>query len=380
MKFSQIPGLHDTSRLLVDAIGSDHLAHAQLFAGAEGSLALPLALATAAYIHCEQRGDDSCGVCPACVKSMKYIHPDTYFVVPLIKTDKDVDDDQRNSTLKQWRSFLLESPFGVPNDWAMVASAGEDKKNLIIPRSESRHIVRTLALKPFESRYKVMILWQPELLHDSAANGILKILEEPPPQTYFILVSYAADQLLPTILSRTQILPVPLLDDAVIAEYLKTHHRIDETAAERLALLADGSLAQAIRLSEGDDEDHFDEFIPWIEACANGDVGTLVAMAENFHGLDKVRQRNRLSFAMSMMRETLLELYQAHDIQRAQPAHLEFVQRFAPLANLNVVQAAYDLINDGLLHLERNGSAKMIYLDLSLGITGALRQGRTATV
>ncbi|HEX7016560.1 MAG TPA: DNA polymerase III subunit delta [Cyclobacteriaceae bacterium] len=380
MKFSDIPGLHDTSRLLVNAIRNDHLAHAQLFAGAEGSLALPLALATAAYIHCEQRGEDACGVCPACVKSMKYIHPDTYFVVPLIKTDKEVDDDQRNTTLKQWRSFLAESPFGVPNDWAMVVSSGEDKKNLIIPTSEGRHIVRTLALKPFESRYKVMILWQPELLHVSAANSILKILEEPPPQTFFILVSYAADQLLPTILSRTQILPVPLLDDAVIVEYLKTQCQIDNAAAERLALLADGKLAQALRLSEGDDEDPFDEFIPWIEACANGDIGTLVSLAEAFHGLDKVAQRNRLTFAMSMMRETMLELYQAHDIQRARPAHLEFVRRFAPLASLNVVQSAYNLINDGLLHLERNGSAKMIYLDLSLGISSALRQDRAATV
>src|SRR5690606_6757744 len=237
----------------------------------------------------------ACGVCPACVKSLKYIHPDTYFVVPLIKTEKEVDDDQRNTILKQWRSFLVESPFGVPNDWAMVVSAGEDKKSLIIPKSESRHIVKTLALKPFESRYKVMILWQPELLHDSAANGILKILEEPPPRTYFILVSYAADQLLPTILSRTQILPVPLLDDAVIVDYLKAHHNVDDAAAKRLALLADGNLAQAIRLSEGDDEDHFDEFISWIEACANGDVATLVLAAEAFHGLDKVRQRNRLS-------------------------------------------------------------------------------------
>lgn len=379
MKFSRIPGLRDTSRLLVDAIRSDHMAHAQLFAGAEGSLSLPLALASATFIHCEQRGEDACGVCPACVKSMKYIHPDTYFIVPLIKTDRDVDDDQRNSTLKQWRSFLLESPFGVPNDWAMAVSAGEDKKNLLIPRSESRHIVKTLALRPFESRYKVMIIWQPELLHDTAANGILKILEEPPPQTYFILVSYATDQLLPTILSRTQILPVPLLDDKVIADYLATHHQVDPVAAERLALLADGSLAQAIRLSEGDDEDHFDEFVSWIEACANRDFGTLVAMAEGFHGLDKVAQRNRLSFAMNMMRETLLELYGAHDIQRAQSAHLEFVGRFAPLASLQVVQGAYDLINEGLLHMERNGSAKMIYLDLSLGIARALRQGRTAT-
>jgi DNA polymerase-3 subunit delta' len=380
MRFSQIPGLHDTSRLLVNAIRNDHLAHAQLFAGPEGSLALPLALATATYIHCEQRGDDACGVCPACIRSMKYIHPDTHFVVPLIKPEKDVDDDLRNTTLKQWRSFLLESPFGVPNDWAITVSAGEDKKNLIIPTSEGRHIVKTLSLKPFESRYKVMILWQPELLHDFAANGILKILEEPPPNTYFILVSYAADQLLPTILSRTQILPVPLLEDAAISDYLKTHHHLEDATAERLALLADGNLAQAIRLNEGDDEDPFEEFVPWIEACANGDVGTLVSMAEAFHGLDRVRQRNRLTFAMSMMRETLLELYQAHGIQRARPAHLEFVRRFAPLVSLNVVQTAYSLINDGLLHLERNGSAKMIYLDLSLGITSALRQGHTAIV
>jgi DNA polymerase-3 subunit delta' len=192
MKFSTIPGLKETKSLLIQSAVNHHMAHAQLFVGPEGALSLPLVIAFATYIHCQDRGaDDACGTCPACAKSLKLVHPDTHFVFPLsnIKGDKD-DERFRAEMMKSWRSFLLEQPFGNLSDWTTYYG-GEDKQ-AIISREESREIVKTLSLKPFESQYKIMIIWLPELMHPSAANGILKILEEPSANTLFFLITGAA--------------------------------------------------------------------------------------------------------------------------------------------------------------------------------------------
>jgi DNA polymerase III subunit delta' len=371
MNFSKIPGLSETKNLIVEAVRENRLAHAQLFAGAEGALNLPLALASATYLHCEDRGEDACGKCPACSKSMKYIHPDTHFVFPLsnIKADKD-EDRFRAEIMKSWRSFLLETPYGTLDDWTNYY--GGENKLAIISREESREIIKSLSLKPFESRYKVMIIWQPELMHPSAANGILKILEEPPQHTYFILVTNAADKLLPTIVSRTQILPVPLLSDEDLSFYISESRNIDINAARRIAHLADGMLSMALRLSEGEENDNSKRFAEWMRACFKRNYGTLAGMADEYHSLDKLNQRNLLAYSMNMMRESLLDLAGASEIHRTQEEELQFVQDFGKVLDLKKIEKAYTLMNDAGYHLERNGSAKMIFLDLSLKLAEAI--------
>jgi DNA polymerase III subunit delta' len=228
VKFADIPGLVDIKARLVDSVKQNHIAHAQLFLGKVGALNLPLALAYATYLHCENRGEkDSCGTCSACSKNLKYIHPDTSFVFPFRSITKSEDADQvKAETLKQWRGFLLNQPFDDLSGWINTYE-GEDKPASISVET-SREIIRTLSLKPFESKYKVMLIWQPELMHQSAANGILKILEEPPPNTFFLLVSNAAERLLPTVLSRTQLVQVPLSTDAEIDTFLNDTHKIPE--------------------------------------------------------------------------------------------------------------------------------------------------------
>ena len=380
MKFSQIPGQSQPIGILIDAIRDNHLAHAQLFAGAEGALSLPLALACATYIHCEDRGEDACGQCAACSKSLKYVHPDTHFVFPVSKLSKDEKDEDRfkAEVLKSWRSFLLEAPYGTPDDWTNYY--GGENKNALISKSESREIIKSLALKPFESPFKVMIIWQPELMHPSAANGILKILEEPPPHTYFILVTNAADQLLPTILSRTQILSVPLLQDDEIAAWLSTHRSIAAETASKIALLADGKLAEAIRIGDGEEEDHSQKFIDWIYACYEHKYGVLVNMAEEFQELDKISQRNRLAYCLNMIRETLLELFHAGNIRRSKPEQRDFVNRFAEKMDVRKIEKAYGFLNDACYHLERNGSAKMTFLDLSIKVAETITPRQMTSV
>ena len=162
MTFSSIPGLDEVKKQLTGSVQSNHIAHALLFAGKPGALSLPLALAFANYLHCQNKnGNDACGTCAACSKSLKYIHPDTHFIFPLgnIKGDKD-EERFRSEILKTWRSFLIEQPFGGLGNW--IGFYGGEDKQALIAREESREIVRALSLKPFESPNKVMIIWLPE--------------------------------------------------------------------------------------------------------------------------------------------------------------------------------------------------------------------------
>lgn len=373
MKFADIPGLTEVKKMLTEAVRKNHSAHAQLFVAGAGALNLPLALAYATFLHCEQKGEeDSCGTCAACLKNAKYIHPDTHFVFPLSNVKGEKDEERLKSEItKSWRAFLLEQPYGNLDDWCQHYG-GEDKV-AIISKDESREIVKTLSLKPFESRNKVMIIWQPESMHPAAANGILKILEEPSPNTYFILVTNAADKLLPTIISRTQIITVPLLTDDELETYLKQKHEVEDAAARKIVQLADGNMNLALKLIGQEQDNSTAFFTEWMRACFTNKYGMLVAMAEDYHALDKVSQRNMIAYSINMMRETLLHSSGAEEINRTRGEEREFVQKFSKVLDIDKIERSFNLLNDAGYHLERNGSAKMIFLDLSLKIAKAFR-------
>ncbi|MBT1704806.1 ATP-binding protein [Chryseosolibacter indicus] len=372
MKFSDIPGLQDCKKVLTDAVTNHHAAHAQLFVGAEGALNLPLALAYATYLHCENRTDeDACGTCAACSKNAKFVHPDTHFVFPLSNVKGDKDEERfKADILKLWRSFLLEQPFGNLDDWTNHYG-GEDKQALI-SREESREIIKTLSLKPFESKNKIMIIWQPELMHPSAANGILKILEEPPPHTFFILVTNAADKLLPTIISRTQIVTIPLLSDDELKNYLTETKSLQPSRVDKIAQLADGNINLALKLIDNEEDNNAQRFTEWMRACYKRNYAGLVTMAEDYHGLDKLSQKNLITYSINMMRETLLYSTGVDSMNRTRGDELKFVQDFSKVMNLDKVEQSFKLMNEATYHLERNGSAKMIFLDLSLKISKTL--------
>jgi DNA polymerase-3 subunit delta' len=368
MKFSSIPGLTDVKKLLVDAAKNNHTAHAQLFVGTEGALNLPLALAYATYLHCQNKGDDACGTCPACSKNAKFIHPDTHFVFPLSNVKGDKDEDRfKADILKSWRAFLLEQPFGNLDDWTNYYG-GEDKQALI-SREESREIIKTLSLKPFESPHKVMIIWRPELMHSSAANGILKILEEPPPHTYFILVTNSADRLLSTIISRTQIVTVPLLTDEELETQLTTQFGVEAIRARKISQLADGNINFALKLIDNEEDNNTPFFIDWMRNCYRKSYMSMVTLADDYHGFDKLNQKNLMTYGINMMRETLLNISGATSINRTRGDEFKFVQDFSKVLSVSKIEKSVKLMNDATYHLERNGSAKMIFLDLSLKIS-----------
>ncbi|NJN41757.1 MAG: DNA polymerase III subunit delta [Flammeovirgaceae bacterium] len=371
MRYQDIPGLSHVKNHLVKSVQSGKVHHAQLFSGKEGALNLQLALAYAMYLHCENRTQDACGTCPACLKSVKHVHPDTHFVFPVsnIKNEKDAEKFKAE-ILKQWRSFLLEEPIGNFDDWTNYY--GGENKQAIISKESSRDIIRNLALRPFESLFKVMIIWKPESMHASASNGILKILEEPANNTVFILVSNAADQLLPTILSRTQQIKVPLLSDDELEEELTKRTECDSSKISKIVQQAEGNLNLALRLTDSAENGYEETFTNWMRTCYERKYGELVQLAEEFHGYDKLDQKNFLNYSLNSLREVILELADAGQIHRSRDQELKFVQDFSKIMSIPKVDKATRLVNDAGYYLERNGSAKMIFLDLSLQLSNII--------
>ena len=368
MRFADIPGSVFIKEKLIQSISRGKVPHAQLFLGKEGTLNLPMALAYATYLHCENKGEtDACGTCSACNKSLKYIHPDTNFVFPVGNLKGDKPQDQfKAEMLKYWRTFLLEQPFGGLSDW--INFHGGKDKQVNISRDEGREIIKALSLKSFESPYKVMIIWQPEYMHPSAASGILKILEEPPANTIFILVTNDKGKLLPTIVSRTQVLQIPMLSDEDLGKYLAATQKLDEPRLRKIIQLACGNLNLALALIDTEEDHNQELFADWMRACIKKDYAKLVGLSEDFHELPKLRQRDLLQYSLTMMRESMLQIAGATQINRAKGGELKLIHDFSKVLNIPKIEKSAQLIGDSEFFLERNGSAKMIFLDLSLQI------------
>ncbi len=394
MQFTDIHGLEEIKKSLIQAANADHVAHAQLFVGPEGSANLAMALAFATYLNSESRkSDGSCGTDPATEKMRKYIHPDLHFVFPVSATKnisgKEVVSD---SYIKEWRTFITENPYGSVADWS--ACFGGENKQLNISKEESRNIIRKLSLKAFEGSYKIVLLWMPEYLHPAAANGILKILEEPPAKTIFLLVAHDIEKLLPTIVSRTQIVDVRAFSDAEIVQILTDREGRGRVTEEQyvqfrqVATLADGNLNQALRLLGEVEEDSHQLFRQWMRLCYVRDYTKLVNLTEDFQKIGKEAQKSLLHYGLSMLRETLVmqtvnALQETHvediipvekALIRLQGDELSFVANFSKVVNFEKIEKMSQLLNEGYYHLERNANPKILFLDISLKIAHMVRK------
>ena len=298
-------------------------------------------------------------------KKLRFEYSATHFVFPLSNVKGDKDEDRfKADIMKSWRTFLGEQPFGSLGDWTTYY--GGDDKQAIISKDESREIVKALSLKPFESPFKVMIIWQPEYMHPSAANGILKIVEEPPPNTFFILVSNNPERLLTTILSRTQHVMVPMLSDEDLEALLTKQPGLEAKKRGIIVAEAEGNVRLALALVESDEEDHHELMAHWMRTCFKKDYATMIALSEEYHAFDKLQQQTLLQYTLTMMREALLAMSGADSILRTRNGEQKFVQDFSKVMNVAKIEKTNQLITEASYHLERNGSAKMIFLDLSL--------------
>ena len=373
MQFSQIPGHQETKQLLLNSVRNNHVAHAQLFLGQEGSANLALALAYAAFINCEDKQpDDSCGTCSSCTKINKLVHPDFNFVMPVTATKYITGKDVLSQNyLTSWREFVKASPYQGLNEWMQYIGAENKQGN--ISKEESRQLVKLVSLKAFEGDYKIVLIWLPELMHPFAANALLKLLEEPPAKTLFLLVSQSSEKLLATITSRTQIVQVRAFTEQEVAEWVQQNYNTDQIAAYQIAQLAEGSLNAASKLTSEISSDYFTFFQDWMRHCYGYKFSEVVDMSEDFQKLGRENQKNFLLYALNLFRKVMLFGVDANLITYLPPNELEFVQKFSKLiTQANAGQLA-DELNQAHYHIERNANPKMVFVDSSIQIAGFLR-------
>jgi DNA polymerase-3 subunit delta' len=368
MQFAEIPGLSDMKQSLLSSHANNHIAHAQMFSSNEGGGGLPMALAFTTFLLCENKQEkDACGVCANCHKMTRLVHPDVHFFYPKISSPKKSEyDKQVSDSLKIWRDFVSETPYGNLDNW--INKVGLENKQVSISKEDSRRIIKTVSMKSFEGGFKIIIIWYPELMHPTAANGILKILEEPPNQTLYLLVSFDYERLLTTIKSRTQLFVIPPFEEQEIQQYLKNKLQLTTEVANTTSKRANGSIGLAIEEANTQYELSYTDFREWMLLCLRRDYTNLVARSEDFAKKSKPLQRQELNISIDLLREALLaavdpELVTKQNEERA------FLLKFSDTVEPNMLEKSYFLISDALHHLGRNASAKITYLQLSLAIS-----------
>ncbi|WP_299462307.1 DNA polymerase III subunit delta' [uncultured Microscilla sp.] len=375
MLFKDIIGQTEIKQQLIHAIQTNHVAHAQMFWGAEGGAALPLALAYAQYIHCENKqATDACGTCAACIKSQKLIHPDLSFVFPVATTKKISSKPVSKDFMEEWRQFLTKHPYVSLSDWLSFIDAESKQANISV--DESRHIIQQLSLKPFESEYKILLLWLPEFMNISAANAILKILEEPSPKTLFLLVSQNPNQLLATIISRVQAVQTAPVTDEEVANYLVAHQQLPPDKAQQVAYMADGSINAAIHLLDNTHHTQHELFVEWMRTCFKKDMEALVSLTDTFAKLSKDQQKSLFQYGLHICREALVWKQGDERLVRLGGKEYQFVQNFSKVLQIHNSSLLYEQFNDAIFHLERNASPKIVFMDTSLHIIQIINPAR----
>lgn len=382
MLFSSIPGLEEVKEKIVLAVQNNHLAHALLFHGPEGSANLKMALALATYLHCENPGPyDACGTCPSCQRMAKLIHPDMNFAFPLPGTGDSKPDEEEKKKVDftaAFRDFAINSPFGNVSDW--IYQNGFEKKQLNISKAAARQIIKTLSLKSFEGGYKIMLIWSPEYLHTAAANALLKILEEPPEKTIFMLVSSQPEQLLTTILSRTQKIMVRAFSDEEIMNHLVQADFCSREAATQIAPLADGNLREAYQMIDQVEDENTLMIRDWFRACYSLQVNEIFSFVERFSSKDKEAQKSILLSGMNVLREVMLDKSQLPQLMRSVEKDRDFIHKLGiHVLDEDKLMRIYEIMNTAHYHLERNANPKVMFTDLSFKITRIMKPVQTAS-
>lgn len=377
MYFRDIIGQQVLKSRFVQTVRENRLSHAWLLFGPEGAGSLPLALAFASYILCTtQNGSDSCGECPGCRKSHKLIHPDLHMVFPVNKT-KTVDSDGAvisNDFMNEWRSFILNKPYGRLNQW--YDHIDLDNKQGIINIEESRDLSHKLSLKSFESDFRVVIIWYPEKMNANAGNRLLKLLEEPPDLTVFFLVSENPDSILTTIRSRCIPVKVPRIKDEDLHQQLTDYHKLSPENASEITALSQGNYQSALDMIAEEDDYHYNfiKFRDLMRSCLTSDHLQLIAHSEELSGLNREKQKSFLEYGLKIIRESVALHYQDPKLAFITRNEMEFTPKFAPYVHGRNVSRITDELNKAIQDIERNVSSRMVFLDLGLKLAGMINR------
>ena len=376
MQFSKILGQDYIKNHLVKSASLGRIPHAQLFVGPEGCGTLPMAIAYAQYILCNNIGNENSGGNEACnLKFDSISHPDLHFIYPTVTTDSVKTKPKSTDFLKDWREFLAENPYGSLFDWYRML--GVQNKQGEIRVEDAQDILKSLALKSYEGGYKIMIIWMADKMNIASSNKLLKLLEEPSDKTLFILISENEEDIIQTIRSRCQVLHFNGLSEKTIADALAERQNIDPRTASKLAHQAQGNFNKALQLLHEDSEDVVFEkwFVDWVRGAfrAKGNaaaINDLIQWSEQIAGLGRETQKKFLQFCIEMFRQALLLNYQATSLVYMEPKIEKFkLENFAPFVNGNNINDIFRELSDAMYHIERNGNAKIILTDLSIKLT-----------
>jgi DNA polymerase-3 subunit delta' len=384
MLFSEIPGQLSVKEKLIGLFQNNRLSHALLFLGKEGSGALQLAIAFAQYILCEKNntvttavdslfGDaptnsseirqNACGICSSCKKASMLMHPDLHFSFPTI-TKTGVEKPVCNDFIIEWRNFISQIPFGNAYDW--LQSLGAENKQGNITAHECEDIIRKLNLKSFESGYKILIQWMPEYLGTSG-NKLLKLVEEPPEKTLFIFVAEDESKILPTILSRTQLIKINQLETNDIITWLISNQAVPKEKAASLAPIAQGNMREAFQLLHHADEDWQALLREWLNAILKNGPAAQVKWVEDISKLGREKQKQFLSYFIHLL-SISVHLANTPVPPSLTDEELDFATRLLKLISTEQIEALVDELNHSIYHIERNANAKILFMALTLKI------------
>ncbi|WP_342329885.1 hypothetical protein [Pedobacter sp. FW305-3-2-15-E-R2A2] len=369
MQFKDIIGQEQIKAQLVQTVGENRVSHAQLFLSSEGSGALPMAIAYAQYINClDRQGDDSCGACSSCRKYERYIHPDLHFSYPFFASK---DARIAVDVLDEWRSMLLEDAYFDMDIWRSKLSADNKQANINI--AECHDIIKKLSYKAFEAETKVLIMWLPEYL-DKEGNALLKIIEEPPKNTLFLLVANNQEQILSTLLSRTQIVKIPKLSSATIESYLMEKHAMSEEQATEYSFLADGNLIEAKLLVANTQNENADKFAEWLRMGYGNRVLDLTVFVDQVAGWGRENQKNFLKYGINFLRECSLLLSGAEELVKLPARTLDTAKKLSNhVLDLGMAEAIIQELERAHYHIERNANPKILFLDVSLQLVKIIK-------
>ena len=381
MLFSEVLGQKHIKNHLTTSVDTGRIAHAQLFVGPEGSGTLPMALAYAQYILCGNNNGENTGGNVSCNLKFKNIsHPDLHFAFPVTTSDKVKSKPISGYYLEEWRQLLNQQPYGNLFDWYKLL--GVDNKQGQIGVEDAHQIVKSLALKSYEGGYKVMIIWMAEKMNTAAANKLLKLIEEPPEKTIFILIAEDEEQIINTIRSRCQVLHFPpLAEDAITKALVKNYH-IETSIATKIAHQANGNYNKASDLLYQDSEDiQFEKwFILWVRSAfkAKGNksaIHDLISWSEEIAKTGRETQKKFLLFCINYFRQALLLNYKANELVYLEPKVENFkLENFAPFVHDSNIMEISEELQHAIYHIERNGNSKIILTDLSIKLTRLLHK------
>lgn len=364
--FKDVIGQEALKEKLRREVDEGHIPHAQLFCGPSGVGKLALALAYARYLCCTNRTDgEACGHCQSCKQWEQLMHPDVHFMFPIVSSEKKKKTICADY-LTEWRELLINSPYFSYSQWLEAIDA--ENSQALIYAKESDEITKTLSYKPIQGDFKITIIWLPEKMNEPCANKMLKLLEEPPERTIFLLCSEEPERMLSTILSRAQRINLPRLTEIEIAEALQNKYGIEPRDSETLAHLANGSFVKAldlIHLNEDNDK-YLELFISLMRLAYARRIREMKAWSEEVATLGREKQKELLTYCQRMIRESFMANFHQKQMSYMNLEEQNFTSRFAPFVNEGNAMGIMHELSEAQVHIEQNVNPRMVFFDLSL--------------